>query len=129
MAEYFALSAVCPLKIKENYMSRKRRKWEGKEIEIGGLKYTIIYKNLKNRQKGIATKAEIDFKKRVLTLNIGMKPDEEIQSIIHELCHGILDALIPARILTKIEMEEELIMEPFSRMLVSALRSADLLKE
>ena len=109
-------------------MVTKHKRWQGKSIEIGGLIYKIKYKKFSAKSK-VMTKALICAKDRVIWISEGLSPSEEIQSLIHEIIHGIIDALIPARILAKIEAEEEVLVEPFSRLLVSALRSGGLLKE
>ncbi len=108
-----------------------KNRWAGKKIEIGGLIYTVEYFKPKPTRKVqlITMKAELDYEHRILRLLEGMTPSEEIQSIIHEIMHGINDALFPAQLLTECLKEEEVIVEPYSRMLCSALRSAGLLKE
>lgn len=107
----------------------KKNRWAGKKIEIGGLIYTVKYFKPKPTRKGTATKAELDYEHRVLRLVEGMTPGEEIQSLIHEFMHAINDALFPAQLLANCVKEEEVIVEPYSRLLCSALRSAGLLRE
>lgn len=110
---------------------KMERRWRGKKIEIGGIIYAIKYfaKNKFSNKGKVETKAEICMKDRTIWLKPGMPQSEEIQSLIHELIHGVIDILIPAKILAEIEEEEELIVEPFSRMFTGALRSAGLLRE
>lgn len=107
-----------------------KNRLDGKTIEIGGLLYKVKYRNrIYGSSKKVAIRGEIDFDKRTIEIEKGMSPAEEISTLIHELCHGCLDAIVPSDILAKCTEVEELVIGPFSRLLAGALRSADLLKE
>ena len=110
----------------------KTNRLSGKTIEIGGIIYKIKYRGRKNassKSKELAARGEIDFDKRTIELEKGLSPSEEIVVIIYELLHASLDSFIPARMLDEFEELEELIVDPLSRILVGALRSAGLLRE
>jgi hypothetical protein len=108
----------------------KTNRLDGKIIEIGGLLYRVKYRNrIYGSSKKIAIRGEIDFDKRTIEIEKGMSPSEEITTLIHELCHGCLDAIVPSDVLAKVTEMEELVIGPFSRLLAGALRSAGLLKE
>lgn len=96
----------------------------GKEIEIAGIKYKVIYKKPCNYSRGT-----INFQNRTITLENGMAPSEEVVTLMHEILHGTLDSLVPVKILDKYVTEEELLIGPMARVLVGALRSAGLLRE
>ncbi len=106
----------------------KKNRLNGKNIEIGGMLYKVKYRK-KIYDKKIAIRGQIDFDKRTIELETGMAPSEEIVTLVHELCHGALDVIIPCEVLSQLTEAEELIIGPFSRILVGALRSTGLLKE
>jgi Zn-dependent peptidase ImmA (M78 family) len=108
----------------------KKKRWQGKKIEIGGFTYAVKYFHRKRPNKNTAIQmAWLDPVKRVIWLRDDMVPEEEEQTLIHEIMHAIDDTLIPAKILAKLAAEEEIILEPYSRLLYGALKSAGLLKE
>jgi len=102
---------------------------EGKTIEIGGIVYKVVYRSKIKIGKRLAVRGSINFENREIELERGLAPSEEIQTIIHELCHGTLDSFVPAKILDQLNNLEEMIVDPFSRIFTGALRSAGLLKE
>ena len=112
-------------------MKKRQRKGllEGKSIEIGGIIYPVIYRSVVKIGKRLAVRGAIDFDKREIEIQRGMSASEEIEVIMHEILHGVIDTLIPPKLLDSSEGIEEIIVMPFSRVLVSALRSANLLKE
>lgn len=105
-----------------------KRRFDNKKVEIGGLIYTIKYKKFKDL-KHVIIKAEICTKTRTIWLRDDMTPSEELQALLHEIIHGVLDAMLPPHVLVDSEPIEELLVEPFSRILISALRSVGLLRE
>jgi hypothetical protein len=108
----------------------KNRRFNGKTVEIGGILYQIKYKkHISNSNKDIETKGDIDFNKRIINILKRMASSEKISTLIHELIHGSLETVIPADVSAKFAEIEELIVNPFSRVLTGALRSAGLLKE
>lgn len=110
---------------------KKQNRLNGKTIEIGGLLYKVKYVNKKpvKNSKELMVRGEIDFGTRIIEIEKGLSPSEEIAVIVHELCHGVLDTILPAKILDDYSEIEEMIVDPFSRLLVSALRSAKFLNE
>lgn len=109
----------------------RKNRLDGKTIEIGGILYKVRYTGRKkvHGSEVLAVRGEVDFDKRTIEIEKGLSPSEEILVIIHELCHASLDTFLPAKILDECEEIEELIVDPFSRILTGALRSAGLLKE
>lgn len=109
----------------------RKNRFDGAAIEIGGIIYTTKYmhKRIASRIKKLAVRGEIDFDKRIIELEAGLTPSEEIAVLIHELCHAVLDTIIPADILDDNVAIEEVVIDPFSRILTGALRSAGLLNE
>lgn len=109
----------------------KKNRLDGKMIEVGGLLYKVKYVSPKciKGSDVLAAIGNIDFDKRIIKIEKGLSSSEEISVIIHELCHAVLETILPAKILDDYEEVEELIVGPFARILAGALRSAGLLKE
>lgn len=109
----------------------KKNRLKGKTVEIGGILYKVKYVSPKciKGSDVLTAIGNIDFDKRIIKIEKGLSSSEEISVIIHELCHAVLETIIPAKILDDYEETEELIVGPFARLITGALRSANLLKE
>lgn len=106
----------------------KKNRLDGRTIEIGGLLYKVKYVG-KIHSSNTWPIGRINFDKRTIEIEKGLSSSEEISVIIHELCHGALETILPVKILEDYEEVEELIVGPFARIFAGALRSAGLLKE
>lgn len=111
------------------YMSKKpRQKRRFSSVEVAGVRYDIKYKNFPTKNN-VTTKGELDPNTSTIWLSSSLSESEETLTLIHEILHAIIAGILPAPMLAKYAEEEEVLIEPFSRMLTSALRSCGLLAE
>lgn len=113
-------------------MARKKGRFEGKKIEVGGIQYLVKYRKrtVSKKSKNIAIRGEISFNDRIIYIEKGLPPSEEVLTIIHEILHGILDALAPPGLESEIDPSlEELFVEALSRAIATSFRSISLIHE